>query len=178
MLAISSSFFCRASVLPLSSMATTHEIAVKKRGCSSLKSQVSSLKSQAFGASCFLGFPCIILVAYLCPILRQNFIVNSSKAAFLFRKTPDQQGASSFPPRQQSGGLGASLVRAVWERRPEGPSYLLSTVKLHYLAGLCVFSRLQHTCPPIGPLALGGRGLSLRSFSEFLSMAPDAGCVS
>ena len=43
---------------------------------------------------------------------------------------------SPFPPRQQSGGPGAILVRAVWERWPEGPSYL--TVKLNCLAGLCV----------------------------------------
>ena len=36
-----------------------------------------------------------------------------------------------------------SLVRAAWERRPEGPSYLLPTI---FLAG--VF--LQHTFSPIG----------------------------
>ncbi len=47
---------------------------------------------------------------------------------------------SSFPPRRSSRGLETFLVRAAWERRPEGPSYLLSTVKLNYLAGLCVFS--------------------------------------
>ena len=30
--------------------------------------------------------------------------------------------------------------RVAWERRPEGPAYLLSNVKPHYLAGLCIFS--------------------------------------
>ena len=32
-----------------------------------------------------------------------------------------------------------SLVRAAWERRPEGPAYLLSSVMLLYLAGQCAF---------------------------------------
>ena len=41
----------------------------------------------------------------------------------------------SFPPRQRSGRLGAFLVDAAWERRLEGPAYLLSTMKLLYLAG-------------------------------------------
>ena len=31
------------------------------------------------------------------------------------------------------------LARAAWERRPEGPAYLLSDVKLLYLAGQCAF---------------------------------------
>ena len=32
-----------------------------------------------------------------------------------------------------------SLVRAAWERRPEGPAYLLPSVTLLYLAGQCAF---------------------------------------
>ena len=32
-----------------------------------------------------------------------------------------------------------SLVRAAWERRPEGPAYLPSTVMLLYLAGQCAY---------------------------------------
>ena len=50
---------------------------------------------------------------------------------------------SLAPSLRASGGLGAFLVRAVRERRPEGPSYLLPTI---FLAG----GFLQHTFPPIG----------------------------
>ena len=39
------------------------------------------------------------------------------------------------------------LIRAAWERRPEGPAYLLSDVKLLYLAGQCAFF-----CTRIPPL--------------------------
>ena len=46
-----------------------------------------------------------------------------------------------------------SLVRAAWERRPEGPAYLLSSVTLLYLAGQCAF---LHTLTPLGSKELGG----------------------
>ena len=51
---------------------------------------------------------------------------------------------------------GAFLVRAAWEqweRRPEGPAYLLSTVVLLYLADQCAF--FSTTSPPFRSLALG-----------------------
>ena len=56
------------------------------------------------------------------------------------------------PSLRASGGLGAFLVRAARERRPEGPSYLLPTI---FLAG--VF--LQHTFPPIGIWVFSPRSL-------------------
>ena len=34
------------------------------------------------------------------------------------------------PSARYERRVGVSLVRAAWERRPEGPAYLLSTVKL------------------------------------------------
>ena len=37
------------------------------------------------------------------------------------------------------------LVRAAWERRPEGPAYLLPSVMLLYLAGQCAL----HTLTPL-----------------------------
>ena len=50
---------------------------------------------------------------------------------------------------------GVSLVRAAWERRPEGPAYLLPSVMLLYLAGLCAFMSSAHTYP-LGSVELGG----------------------
>ena len=44
-----------------------------------------------------------------------------------------------LPSARYERGVGVSLVRAAWERRPEGPAYLLSSVTLLYLAGLCAF---------------------------------------
>ena len=41
-----------------------------------------------------------------------------------------------------------SLVRAAWERRPEGPAYLLSSMAHLYLAGQCAF---LHTLTPLDP---------------------------
>ena len=43
------------------------------------------------------------------------------------------------PSARYERRVGVSLVRAAWERRPEGPAYLLSDVKLLYLAGQCAF---------------------------------------
>ena len=43
------------------------------------------------------------------------------------------------PSARYERRVGVSLVRAAWERRPEGPAYLLSSVTLLYLAGLCAF---------------------------------------
>ena len=40
-----------------------------------------------------------------------------------------------------------SLVRAAWERRPEGPAYLFPSVMLLYLAGQCAF-----LCTHLSPL--------------------------
>ena len=60
----------------------------------------------------------------------------------IYSNIPDT-GHTLAPSLRASGGLGAFLVRAARERRPEGPSYLLPTI---FLAG--VF--LQHTFPPIG----------------------------
>ena len=42
-----------------------------------------------------------------------------------------------------------SLVRAAWERRPEGPAYLLPSVTLLYLAGQCAFFGTH--LPPLDP---------------------------
>ena len=42
-----------------------------------------------------------------------------------------------------------SLVRAAWERRPEGPAYLLPSVMLLYLAGQCAFFCTH--LPPLNP---------------------------
>ena len=44
-----------------------------------------------------------------------------------------------LPSARYERRAGVSLVRAAWERRPEGPAYLLSSVTLLYLAGLCAF---------------------------------------
>ena len=52
-----------------------------------------------------------------------------------------------------------SLVRAAWERRPEGPAYLLPSVMLLYLAGQCAFF-----CTHLPPWIRGTR----RVFPEFL----------
>ena len=52
-----------------------------------------------------------------------------------------------------------SLVRAAWERRPEGPAYLLPSVTLLYLAGQCAFF-----CTHLPPWIRGTR----RVFPEFL----------
>ena len=52
-----------------------------------------------------------------------------------------------------------SLVRAAWERRPEGPAYLLSIVMLLYLAGQCAFF-----CTHTPHWTSGNR----RGFPEFL----------
>ena len=48
-----------------------------------------------------------------------------------------------LPSARHERRVGAFLVRAARERRPEGPSYLLPTI---FLAGVL----LQHTFPPIG----------------------------
>ena len=42
-----------------------------------------------------------------------------------------------------------SLVRAAWERRPEGPAYLLPSVTPLYLAGQCAFFGTH--LPPLDP---------------------------
>ena len=55
------------------------------------------------------------------------------------------------------------LARAAWERRPKGPAYLLSDVKLLYLAGQCAFF-----CTNLPPWISGTR----RVFAEFLRI-PD-----
>jgi len=52
---------------------------------------------------------------------------------------------SSFPPLVPRGGLGVFLVRAAWERRPEGPAYLLSTAMLLYLAVFILASKFPPT---------------------------------
>ena len=39
------------------------------------------------------------------------------------------------PSARYERRVGVSLVRAAWERRPEGPAYLLPSVTLLYLAG-------------------------------------------
>ena len=48
-------------------------------------------------------------------------------------------GEALLPSARYERRVGVSLVRAAWERRPEGPAYLLSSVTLLYLAGLCAF---------------------------------------
>ena len=47
-----------------------------------------------------------------------------------------------------------SLVRAAWERRPEGPTYLLSSVMLLYIAGQCALF-----CTHFPPWTSGTRGV-------------------
>ena len=49
------------------------------------------------------------------------------------------RGQALLPSARYERRVGVSLVRAAWERRPEGPAYLLSSVTLLYLAGLCAF---------------------------------------
>ncbi len=44
-----------------------------------------------------------------------------------------------LPSARHERRVGAFLVRAAWERRPEGPAYLLSSVMLLYLAGQCAY---------------------------------------
>ena len=44
-----------------------------------------------------------------------------------------------LPSARHERRVGAFLVRAARERRPEGPAYLLSFVMLLYLAGQCAF---------------------------------------
>ena len=64
---------------------------------------------------------------------------------------------SSFPPRGTRGGLlGAFLVRAAWERRPEGPQRGLFPLHCDAPISRRPVCFLQHTFPPIGSLALGG----------------------
>ena len=60
---------------------------------------------------------------------------------------------SSFPPARYERRVGAFLVRAAWERRPEGPAYLLSILMPLYLAGQCAFF-CTHTFP-LGSVELG-----------------------
>ena len=61
--------------------------------------------------------------------------------------------------------------RAAWERRPEGPAYLPSTVMLLYLAGQCAYFSKHFPPSDIGSLALGGffRVPAGGSFLEFLN---------
>ena len=59
----------------------------------------------------------------------------------------------SLPPARYERRVGVSLVRAAWERQPEGPAYLLLSVMLLYLAGQCAFSR---KLTPLGSKELGG----------------------
>ena len=54
-------------------------------------------------------------------------------------KTKKKMGEALLPSARYERRVGVSLVRAAWERRPEGPAYLLSSVTLLYLAGLCAF---------------------------------------
>ena len=56
-------------------------------------------------------------------------------------------GKALPPSARYERRVGVSLVRAAWERRPEGPAYLLSFVMLLYLAGQCAFF-----CTHIPPL--------------------------
>ena len=51
---------------------------------------------------------------------------------------PSVLSKKALPPSARyERRVGVSLVRAAWERRPEGPAYLLSSVTLLYLAGQC-----------------------------------------
>ena len=52
-----------------------------------------------------------------------------------------------LPSARHERRVGAFLVRAAWERRPEGPAYLLSSVMLLYLAGQCAYFS-THFPPP------------------------------
>ena len=44
-----------------------------------------------------------------------------------------------LPSARYERRVGVSLVGAAWERRPEGPAYLLPSAMLLYLAGQCAF---------------------------------------
>ena len=61
-----------------------------------------------------------------------------------------------------------SLVRAAWERRPEGPAYLPSNVMLLYLAGQCAYFSTHF---PLGSVELGGFFPS--SCGRILSAVPE-----
>ena len=85
-------------------------------------------------------FPVLPLLGFL------GFTRNRS-GVFLWGLSPHKsalrgsglKGRATSPSLSRPGGLGAWLVRAAWERRPEGPSYLLSTVKFNQRAcvGCC-----------------------------------------
>ena len=66
------------------------------------------------------------------------------------------------PSARYERRVGVSLVRAAWERRPEGPAYLLSIVMLLYLAGQCAFFGTHFPHRVIG---------TRRVFPEFLRAA-------
>ena len=53
--------------------------------------------------------------------------------------SPRLRPQALLPSARYERRVGVSLVRAAWERRPEGPAYLLPSVTLLYLAGLCAF---------------------------------------
>jgi len=63
------------------------------------------------------------------------------------------------PSARYERRVGVGLVRAAWERRPEGPAYLLPSAMLLYLAGQCAFF-----CTHLPPWIRGTR----RVFPEFL----------
>ena len=64
-----------------------------------------------------------------------------------------------LPSARYERRVGVGLVRAAWERRPEGPAYLPPCVMLLYLAGQCAFF-----CTHLPPWIRGTR----RVFPEFL----------
>ena len=89
------------------------------------------------------GSPILLDIAAVLPLKLQSIEVQeagngkkkkAAAAGFFLSFFLCLFSVSSFPPRGTSGGLGVFLVRAAWERRPEGPAYLLSTAMLLYLA--------------------------------------------
>ena len=68
-----------------------------------------------------------------------DMIISRRREAQFFSENGSDVVGKSLPAARHLRWAGAFLVRTAWERRPEGPAYLLSSVKLLYLAGQCVF---------------------------------------
>ena len=79
------------------------------------------------------------------PFLQLDGLVNDLDIPIFFELPPTTtthchcHDQALLPSARYERRVGVSLVRAAWERRPEGPAYLLPSVTLLYLAGLCAF---------------------------------------
>ena len=108
------------------------------------------------------------MACFLREQIQTNCLSSSYNLSSQLSRSPSDGTQAPPPSARYERGVGVSLVRAAWERRPEGPAYLLSSVMLLYLAGQCAYFSTHF--PPIGSLALGGfsRVLADGSFLGFL----------